>query len=118
MKIIASIYFVGSIVCFLWAGISFLSGVPWAGVGGGWRALIGLGGVSVLVIAIILVSLAVGLWKHRNWARKSAIMLPIVSLIIALTDLAPSWSLNLATLFIVTIIPAIYLFFRKPAELK
>jgi hypothetical protein len=90
VKVLAALSWLGAIICLIGAVALFAAGTMSTailGTGPEADALAVLGpagGIFLLVFAAIYIAVGVGLWQYRNWARITALVLSVLSLLSSL----------------------------------
>ncbi len=111
VKVVSVLYYIGAVVSLI-VGILFLVGVGMIGSVLESMPVLALLGAGLLILAaIIFIALAVlaffvarGLWRGRNWARITAIVLAIIGVVLAIISIATGSLSSIVSLIIHVVI--------------
>lgn len=118
VKIISVLYFLGSILALGFGalaifGASFFTQVLGTGFFGKFFAV---GGIIFIALGILGISVGIGLWRYKNWARLLAILLSVIGIVLALLAiLKGNVSSNIFSLLVSAVIGG-YLFLNPKVK--
>ncbi len=118
VKVISVLYFLGSLLAFGFGvlaifGANFFTQVLGAGFFGKFFAI---GKIVFIALGILGISVGIGLWRYKNWARLVAVFLALVGIILSiLSVLKGNVTNNIFNLAISSIIGG-YLFFSPKVK--
>ena len=118
IKVISVLYFLGSLLAFGFGalaifGASFFTQILGTGFFGKFFAI---GGVIFIALGVLGISIGIGLWRYKNWARLIAVLLSLVGIILTmLSILKGNISSNIFNLIVSGVIGG-YLFFSPKVK--